>query len=860
MLMQLDILSDTKPKVSGYISIHNHTIYSTLDGMCKLEPFVDRAKELGMTALGITDHGHSGGCLEFQRVCKKGGIKPLLGAELYMTADMEMASLPIEDRDALGIYDVIKDDAARNEADWDLAERKRDLKTGEDYWNLMQNSKEDGYHAVLDVFSKKEISAFKRKNEKLFTKYAYDMHQFHLIVIAMNTKGWQNLCAIQSIASRDCQYKGRAMCDLELLKKYNEGLLVTTACVASIFSRLVQQRRLDEAEEWLLKFKEVFGDRFYLELQPLTLPIQIITNAFYLDMHEKHGIPVIATSDVHYIMKDDWEDHDTFLCIAMGKFKSEERNKEDYIKTHKKDPEGKGWRPRMKYTNDYWLHSKEEMVDGFLLQVDASHSVFKNEEDPLDTEAYRKLFLEAIENTDNFAARVDDDILIGSPVTLYPKVKNVPAGLTSDEWLMAEAVDGLDKYSKKMKDAGTPIDYNLYMNRIIDEMAVISTKHYADYFLGVQEYVNWANSINPETGYPFCVTGPGRGSAAASLVLFLIGITHNVDPIKYDLMFSRFLTMNRTSVPDVDCDFSYKHRPLMIHHLEDVYGKNHVCHIGAWTTESIYTGIKDFARVLSMPMSVSDKINKKLQSIANDDPKASFKFFDSMEKTNPSGYQEFKALEEENKELFRLARKFEGSVRQWTTHASGIIACPESLIGLFPTRYDPKKDETVALFTGTEIEEIGGVKFDILGLRNLDTIEATLRAIGKDFGWLYDHVKMDDKKAFSMIRSGKTEGMFQIESNMMKGLVKSIQPDRIEDLSALVAVGRPGPLSVGADKQYAEWKKDPSKAIKYLDNIDDILARSYGVIIYQEELMQISMRVSGFDQGQSDSIMRKTLA
>lgn len=548
--MQLDILSDTKPKVSGYISIHNHTIYSTLDGMCKLEPFVDRAKELGMTALGITDHGHSGGCLEFQRVCKKGGIKPLLGAELYMTADMKMASLPIEDRDALGIYDVIKDDAARNEADWDLAERKRDLKTGEDYWNLMQNSKEDGYHAVLDVFSKKEISAFKRKNEKLFTKYAYDMHQFHLIVIAMNTKGWQNLCAIQSIASRDCQYKGRAMCDLELLKKYNEGLLVTTACVASIFSRLVQQRRLDEAEEWLLKFKEVFGDRFYLELQPLTLPIQIITNAFYLDMHEKHGIPVIATSDVHYIMKDDWEDHDTFLCIAMGKFKSEERNKEDYIKTHKKDPEGKGWRPRMKYTNDYWLHSKEEMVDGFLLQVDASHSVFKNEEDPLDTEAYRKLFLEAIENTDNFAARVDDDILIGSPVTLYPKVKNVPAGLTSDEWLMAEAVDGLDKYSKKMEDAGTPIDYNLYMNRIIDEMAVISTKHYADYFLGVQEYVNWANSINPETGYPFCITGPGRGSAGGSLVLFLIGITHNIDPIKYGLMFGRFLTMDRNTPPD----------------------------------------------------------------------------------------------------------------------------------------------------------------------------------------------------------------------------------------------------------------------------------------------------------------------
>lgn len=854
--MQLELTTESKPTARGWISIHQHTIYSTLDGMCKIEPLVDRAKELGMEAIAITDHGHSGGALAFQRACRKRGVKPLLGAELYYTPSMETASKPIEERDAQAVLAILSDDTLRAEADWGLAERKRDLKTGDEYWSAVQaQGEKTGITAktVLDTLTKKELSAFKRLNEKLFTEHAYNMRQYHLIAIAMNTKGWQNLCAIQSIASRDCQYNGRFLCDLDLLKKYNEGLLITTACIGSRFSHLVQQKKEEQAEIELLAFAEVFGDRFYLEIQPLILPQQIITNAFYLKMHEKHGIPVVASSDVHYIYKEDWDDHDTFLCIAMGKYKDETRNRELYIRTHKKDPEGRGWKPRMKYSNDYWLRSTEEMVDGFLTQMDASRGIYRNEDDPLDTEAYKSLFIEALENTLAFAARVDEDVLIGAADTLYPKVKNVPKGFTSDDWLMAEAMNGLNAYAEKMEKAGTPIDYARYRARIIDEMAVISTKHYADYFLGVQEYVNWANSINPETGYPFCVTGPGRGSAAASLVLFCIGITHNIDPIKYDLMFSRFLTMDRNEPPDVDVDFSYRHRPLIIHHLEDVYGKDHVCHIGAWTTESIYTGIKDFARVLGIPMAVSDGINKKLQVLANNDPKASFKFFDKMD----SG--EFRKLEEENKELFRLARKFEGSIRQWTTHASGIIACPESLIGLVPTRYDPKKGETVALFTGRELESIFFIKYDILGLKTLDLIEDTLKDIGKDFQWLYDTVTMDDKKAFKLLCSGKTEGMFQIESSMMRGLIDNIQPDNIEDLSALVAVGRPGPLSVSADKLYAEWKRSPSKRNEYLPNIKDILDRSYGTIVYQEELMLISKRVCGFDDGQADSIMRKIL-
>ena len=268
-------------------------------------------------------------------------------------------------------------------------------------------------------------------------------------------------------------------------------------------------------------------------------------------MHKKHDIPAIATSDVHYIYKEDWDDHDTFLCISTGRLKDESLDKEIYIKTHKKAPEGKGFRPRMKYTNDFWLRSKEEMVQAFMEQEDGSSSFYKdNAENPFQTEDYRNFWVSAMENTAKIAAQVSETILIGSKETLYPIVKNLPKGMSSDEVLYAEALKGLIEYDKKMKENGTPIDYDRYYNKVIDEMAVIAAKHYSDYFLGVKEYVNWADSINPETKMPNATCGPGRGSAASSLVLNLIGVTKNIDPIRTNLMFSRFLTMDRNSPPD----------------------------------------------------------------------------------------------------------------------------------------------------------------------------------------------------------------------------------------------------------------------------------------------------------------------
>lgn len=862
--MQIDVLKLKKdlPKIEGsFVHLHLHTIYSALDGMCKLEPLMHRAKELNIPALAITDHGHVGGCLEFQRVAKGAGIKPILGAELYITKDRHIASLPIEERNALAVFETLKNHKD-DELDFSIEKRKRDYKEASFYRNQIKDDakqNEPTYKNVISAWGKDRINLFIKANKRLIQQYEYDMHQYHLIVLAINQTGWNNIVKIQSLAARDCTYNGRFLTDFELLEKYNEGLIVTTACVGSMFSKMIQRKEFERAEKTICWFNNVFKNRFYLELQPLTIPQQIVTNEFYLEMHKKYGIPAVATSDVHYIYKEDYDDHDTYLCISTGRLKDEKLDFEIYKKTHKSDPGGKKYHKRMKYTNDFWLRSKDEMIEAFLDQEENSVTFYK-EKSPLLSQEYRDFWMSAIKNTYKISEQIEDDILIGSEKTLYPVIKNVPKGFTHSEWLYAETIDGLIKYAEKMKKAGDPIDFERYMNQIIDEMAVIVSKNYVDYFLGVQEYVEWANSINQDTGLPYCCTGPSRGSAGGSLVCFLIGITKNIDPIKHNLMFSRFLTMDRNSPPDIDVDFNWRHRPLVIKHLEDVYGKDHVCHIGTWGEESIYTAIKDFARVFNYPPSIPDKINKELQALVNEDPNACFKLFDSLEENDPDAYKKFKKLEKEYSEVFRLARKFEGTIRQWGTHASGVIACPKSLLGLVPTRVDKKTGDTVSLFTGTELEEIGIIKYDILGLKTLTIIEDTLSAIGKDFSWLYDSVDLGDKKVYDFINSGQVDAVFQVESNMMKGLIKDIHPENINDLIAINSLGRPGPLSANMHKDYAAVKNGSKKISYVIRGCEDILDSTYGVLCFQEQLMNISKKIAGFDDNQADSITRKTIA
>ena len=286
-----------KPQIEDFTHLHLHTIYSTLDGMCKLEPLAEKAKKLGMKAVACTDHGHVGGCLAFQQTMKDHGIKPILGAELYMTRDRRIAALPIEERNALAVFNTLennKDDVL----DLSIEKRKKDLKTAQEYREKIYSEAGEetpNYHHLISAWGKERINAFMKANKKLVEKYEYDMRQYHLIVLAMNQTGWKNLVTIQSFASRDCTYNGRFLADFELLEKYNEGLIVTTACVGSLFSKLVQRKDFEKAEQIILWFNKVFKNRFYLEIQPLTIPQQIVTNEFYFKMHKKYHIPVVAT-------------------------------------------------------------------------------------------------------------------------------------------------------------------------------------------------------------------------------------------------------------------------------------------------------------------------------------------------------------------------------------------------------------------------------------------------------------------------------------------------------------------------------------------------------------------------------------
>lgn len=765
-----------------FTHLHFHTSYSFLDGFNAISRAVARVKELGMTACAITDHNHLGGVPEFQEECMKAGIKPILGVESYFTSDMKEASKSIDERKADATKLAIEDGAIDQ--------------------------------AVLKKLKKSEIA-------ELIKPYMYDMHQYHILFLAKNQQGWNNLVKLQSEAARDCTYNGRYLCDMELIYKYHEGIICTTACIGSYPAKCIETGKLDEAEDYIIAMKEIFGEDFYLEIQPLNIDKQHNTNLFYMDMASKHNIKVIATNDVHYTLKEDFEDHDTLLCIGTGKKKSDT--------------------DRMRYSHDFWIKSEEEMLDSFKAQT-ASMNV--------NAVVYNEFYADAMENTNMIAEQVEESIKLGSDKPLFSNVK-VPNGHTPEDYLTMLAYKGMYAYLAKHPD------YNVkeYEERLASELAVINPKGFAPYMLAVKEYVTWANEHN-------CPTGPGRGSAAGSLVLFSIGITKNIDPIQNQLLFSRFLTADRVDLPDVDVDFEYIHRDDVIEHLKDYYGKDCVAHIGTYSLMGVKSGIKDVGRVLEIEFAVVNNINKKLDEI-NNAPGVKFKDFDAMadgDDNEKKAWSAFHELEENNQELFRLARVFEGTPRNQGVHASGILVTPGPVSNWFPVRY--KDGVAVTLYTGPQVEHQNGVKYDLLGLRTLSIIQKAIVNIDdiKDIEDLYEKADITDRKVWKYIAEKHTEGVFQVESDMMKGIIDMIHPTNFGDLVAINASGRPGPLSAGVPQQYGAVKNGKAEIDYPIRGCEDILDSTFGCTIYQEQLMLISKKVSGFNDMQADSITRKILA
>lgn len=783
----------------NFTHLHVHTGYSFLDGMCRIDELIDRAKSLEMTALAITDHNHIGGTYEFQTKCVEAGIKPILGYEAYYNPNTDSINMAPEER---------KEAAAKKAL-------------------ALCAISQDEYDVL--VLGKKISKITKKSVEAKISAYMPDLRQYHVIFLAQNQKGWENIIRLQSESARLCTYRGRFTCNDALIEEYSDGVICTTACIASKIARIINNEgNYEAAEKFILNWQRIFSDRLYLEMQPLLHIEQIRVNAFLIKMSKKHSIPLIITNDVHYIAETDHDDHDTLLCIGTG---------------HKKSYNGPD---RMRYSNEFWFRSYGEMIDALIMQ----QRLDLEEEDILPVD-YIEICREALEETNRLAGRISSSIKIGSDIPLIPKVR-----LEKDEKpenvLIKRCYNNL--YKLAQNDSYVKEHLLEYEERLHREIEVINPKGFASYILAVDEYVSWANKNG-------CVTGPGRGSAAGSLALYLLGVTKNTDPMKYGLLFERFLTKDRTALPDIDTDFDYYHRDDVIKHLEDYYGQECVCHIGTYTASGVKSGIKDVCRVLDIGFSESNNISKVLDEI-NDTPQPKFSDYDNLKNNETPGdiakWERFNSLEKKYSEVFRLARKFEGLKRNFGVHASGILVMPVEVNQMIPTR--TADGISVSLYTGPEIEELNGVKVDILGLKTVSVIVNTIKRIGITVDELYSRVKIDDPKVFKMLSEGRSDAVFQLESDLFKSALKLIRPTDINDIVAITAALRPGPLSLQSHIHYAKRKNAEEEITYPLRNTEHIFKDTYGLALYQEQLMKVSVDCFGFNQNQADSLTRKILA
>ena len=777
----------------NFTHIHCHTDYSLLDGMGSPAEKAKRAKELNMKAIAITDHNNLGGTLAFQKACKAEGIKPLLGVESYWTWEKEIISLPLEDR-----YKLAEERAA-----------------------------EEG------IILPKKITAKDKK--EILREFLYDSKSYHIILIAKNQIGWNNLIKIQSIAAEKGLFNGRFHCDNELLKQYSEGIICTTACAGSITSKLLMEGRNEEAEKVILDWIDIFGkENLFLEIQPLDWDKQLTINLGLIDIAKKHDLKLIATNDSHYTRQEDIYYHDLLICLQYERLVTEE--------------------DRVKYKPEYWLRSYDEMIEAF-----KRNNI---------SDEYMNIVVEALENTNLIADMVDENILIGSDKPLFTNV-DIPKKETYESFLSKKCWRELYKYLKEHPT----YDRHVYEDRLKWELFVINNKGYAPYMLTVDEYINWSNNNRVPTG-------PGRGSAAGSLVLFLLKITKIIDPIQNNLLFSRFLTMDRTALPDIDSDFCYYGRQKVIKHMEDLYGSECVAHIGTYTELGVKSGIKDVGKVLGMSFAERNRISKEIGEIFKDEVDLSFKYIDSLiadidldkvellkdtdkEKyNNYCKYMKYKKIEDEYKDLFDAVRKLEGNKRNYGIHASGILVTPCPINDVFPVRFDKDTGARVTLYTGPEVEECNGVKYDFLGLKTVSVIDKALYTINKELTWdnLYNMVTFDDEQSFALIRNKNTDAIFQLESDMFKGLLSQIYVDNLDGVTLLTSIGRPGPLQAKMHEKYANRQKGIEPIVMPLPNVEDIVGDTLGTIVYQEQIMAISKKVSGFDDNQADSYLRKALA
>ena len=691
----------------SFVHLHVHTEYSLLDGACRISGMMDRVKELGQTAIAITDHGVMYGCIDFYKAAKAAGIKPIIGCEVYVT----------------------------------------------------RRTIADRVHGV-------------------------DNDPYHLVLLCKDRKGYENLCLLVSEAFMYGFY-GKPRVDLAMLRKYHEGLIATSACLAGSIPQHLMEEDYDAAKANAVELADIFGeDNFYLELQDHGIPEQIAVNQGICRIARETGLPLIITNDAHYLRREDATMQDVLLCIQTGKTVD--------------DPN------RMKFQGEeFYLKSEEE-----LRQLFPGHE-------------------EAFENTCRIADRCNLEFVFNEyHLPSFP----VPEGYTNEEYFRKLCMDG---FHERYPNAPAS-----YLERLEYEIGVISRMGYVNYYLIVWDFIRYAK----ESGIP---VGPGRGSGAASIVAYCMHITE-VDPMKYALIFERFLNPERVSMPDFDTDFCQERRGEVIEYVMRKYGADHVAQIATFGTMAARGAIRDVGRALNFSYAETDVVAKlvptmplhiTLKDALNVSPKLK-EMYDGDERV---------------RQLIDTAMSLEGMPRNTSTHAAGVVITADPVSTYVPlSRND---DTIVTQYTMTTIEELGLLKMDFLGLRNLTVIEDAERQIRKiDPNFDIDKVPDNDPATFQMLAEGKTQGVFQLESAGITGVCVNMRPSSIEDMTAIVALYRPGPMD--SIPTFIANKLDPRKIRYKTPLLEPILKVTYGCIVYQEQVIEIFRTLGGYTMGQADNIRR----
>lgn len=703
-----------------FVHLHCHSEYSLLDGAGSVKGLAKHAKELGMDALALTDHGNLYGIRKFFQAAKNEGIRPILGYEAYVAPESR----------------------------------------------FMKHSAGRGSSA------------------------------FHLTLLAMNYEGFQNLMKLSSLAYIEgFYYKPRI--DHELLEKYGEGLIVLSGCLAGeINQQLISanEPNMEKAYEIAEWYRKVFGDRYYLEIQNNGIELQQLAARYMIEMSQKSGIPLVATSDVHYIHPEDADIQDILLCVNTGKFRVEKE------------------RMRME-TNEFYLRSPKEMYDAFPGQA------------------------EAVARSAEIAARCHVELPSGQ--RFFP-VYTPPEGKESIVYLREVVLDGLRRrYAntpKRWKDgiAGGEFSEEV-LQRLDTELDVIERQGFPNYFLVVWDFVRIAH----ERG----IACTARGSGVGSLVCFGLGLSQ-VCPLEYDLLFERFLDVNRAEAPDIDIDFERERRGEIIQYVKDVYGEDNVAQIGTFGTMAARAAIKDVGRVLGMPI-------QRVVEVTSAVPEAPKMTIDKALDLNPA-FKKLCETNEEIKELIHYAKGCEGLARQAGTHACAMVIAPDNVVKFVPLQID-KKDNVVTQWEGPEVEQAGLLKMDFLGLKNLTILSETMNFIEQTTGERLDPYQfpVDDRETYALLCRGETKGVFQLEGEGIRKLLQKMKPDNFRDIIATLALYRPGPLEGGMVDTYINVKHKRQKA-EYLHPVmKDVLEETHGVMVYQEQIMRILNRLGEIELADS---------